>query len=110
MTISEAQRNELHNRLVEVLGGPAAGTLMSYLPPVGWADVATKQNISILESRLQAQFDGLRAEFGELRSGIDTRLLQMEVKLGDKLRSQMFGMFAMLGVYSGLIAALLRIG
>ena len=59
MTISEQSRHQLHSRLVETLGPEAAATLMEHLPPVGWADVATKRDLDVLEQRLRAD---VRAE------------------------------------------------
>lgn len=66
MAIDERQRHELYERLDEVLGGEHADTLMSHLPPVGWADVATKGDLAGLEERMGLRLDaglaGLRAE------------------------------------------------
>ena len=41
----------------EVLGPSGATVLMEDLPPVGWADVATKRDLDVLEDRLAARFD-----------------------------------------------------
>ena len=42
---------------------------MELLPPVGWADVATKQDISQLEERMNLRFDLQLSELrGELRA------------------------------------------
>ena len=46
--------------LEEVLGREEASTLMEHLPPVGWADVATKRDIDHLGTTLGAT---LRAEW-----------------------------------------------
>ena len=54
-----APRHELYTRLQETLGDEAATTLMEHLPPVGWADVATKRDLDQLENKLMA---GFRAE------------------------------------------------
>ena len=40
MTVDERARHRLYHRLEEVLGSEEAGTLMSHLPPVGFAEVA----------------------------------------------------------------------
>ena len=42
------------------MGDDAGITLMELLPPVGWADVATKQDVARVEeqiARLEARFD-----------------------------------------------------
>ena len=63
MAITEKQRHELFTKAEEVLGEANAETIMSHLPPVGWADVATKQDLAALEGRLAQSTDQLRAEF-----------------------------------------------
>ena len=44
MAITEENRHSLYNRLEQVLGPEEATVLMEHLPPVGWADVATKSD------------------------------------------------------------------
>ena len=51
MVIDERNRHELYQRLGQTIGEEATATLMSYLPPVGWADVATKADLLNLEDR-----------------------------------------------------------
>jgi hypothetical protein len=55
MTIDGRARHRLHERLDEVLGADEAAILMEHLPPVGWADVATKRDLEYLEARLEAR-------------------------------------------------------
>lgn len=57
MAITERDRHTLYQRLEQVLGEEEATTLMEHLPPVGWADVATKTDLQNLEYRLEAKFD-----------------------------------------------------
>lgn len=74
MAIEEHARHALHGRLEDVLGSDEAATLMSYLPPVGWADVATKQDLSVVRGDVKALQDAvgdLRDEVRELRSGLE---------------------------------------
>ncbi|MEA2931889.1 MAG: hypothetical protein QOI56_674 [Actinomycetota bacterium] len=47
MAIDERTRHQLFLRLEEVLGDEEASTLMEHLPPVGWADVATKRDLDL---------------------------------------------------------------
>ena len=67
MAIDERARHQLYLRLEEHLGPEAATTLMEHLPPVGWADVATKRDLDQLREITEARFDQLgdrlRAEF-----------------------------------------------
>jgi hypothetical protein len=55
MAIDEHARHRLYQRLEDVLGPDEATILMQHLPPVGWADVATKRDLDQLESRLEAE-------------------------------------------------------
>lgn len=65
MAITEAERFELFERAKEVFGDEGAGTLMTLLPPVGWADVATKHDLERLSAELRSE---LRAGFQEVRA------------------------------------------
>jgi hypothetical protein len=77
MALDERRRLDLADAAKRVLGGDAGITLMELLPPVGWADVATKQDVLVLRGdfdmvredfgRLQGEFAELRGEFHGLR-------------------------------------------
>ena len=74
MTIDERARHELFLGCETALGPERAETLMALLPPVGWADVATKQDLAHLEERLQAQFEAMEARFmGELHRALNSQ-------------------------------------
>lgn len=51
MPVTEKQRFEMHSNLKVKLGDNVAHTLMEYLPPVGWADIARKSDVDRLERR-----------------------------------------------------------
>ncbi len=63
MAIDERSRHRLYLRLEEVLGTEEATVLMEHLPPVGWADVATKRDVDLgltqLEERMELRFQAL---------------------------------------------------
>jgi hypothetical protein len=75
VSITEGRRHERHEGLVEALGRQQAHTLMSMLPPVGWADVVTKQHLDlrleVLENRLMAKLhEELRRQLWGILGGI----------------------------------------
>lgn len=57
MASDERARHQLFLRLEGALGSESAETLMEMLPPVGWADVATKRDLAALEERMNLRFD-----------------------------------------------------
>jgi len=57
MPVDERARHLLYRKLEAVLGPEEAGTLMGHLPPAGWADLATKRDLEILEHRLTAKIE-----------------------------------------------------
>jgi predicted nuclease with TOPRIM domain len=61
--IDERARHELFVAVQDTLGPTHADTLMSLLPPVGWADVATKQDLSELDGRMAMRFERVDERF-----------------------------------------------
>ena len=83
MTIDDRSRHELFQRLDEVLGPDAAGVLMSHLPPVGWADVATKRDLDALEERTNLRFDKVEERFlGRLTAEIGGVRQELTAEIG----------------------------
>ena len=84
MTVDEAARHRLFNKLEEVLGPQEAGTLMTSLPTYDLEGVATKADIDGLRSATKADIDGLRnatqAEFALVRA--EMRALNNELLAG----------------------------
>ena len=54
MNVSERDRHALYDAARQEFGDAVADTLMELLPPVGWADVATKRDLDILQHRTEA--------------------------------------------------------
>ncbi len=69
MSVDERSRHKLHARLEEVLGPEEAAVWMEHLPPVGWADVATKRDLDQLSVATKRDLESLeyklRAAFRE---------------------------------------------
>ena len=74
MAIDEQSRYSLHQLLEGVLGQSGANSLMELLPPVGWADVATRRDLDALEGRLGGRIDAL-----------DTRIDALDARLSGRM-------------------------
>jgi hypothetical protein len=117
MAIDERSRNALYRRLEEVLGSEAATTLIEYLPPVGWADVATRHDLAGLEQRIDLRFErveehfnrvdeqfnrvdeSIRAATSDLRATFEHELRSQSSTFERELRSQTTTMvFGLVGV------------
>ena len=86
MAIDERSRHELYVRLEGVLGPEAASTLMEHLPPVGWADVATKRDLDVVTDRIDQRFEAweykILATFrGELQAALTAQTRQFTIAL-----------------------------
>lgn len=128
--IDECARHDLYRGLEELLGTARADTLMSMLPGIGWADVATKDDIRRLEERIEARMDarfarvdarfsgvdaqlaGVDGRFTDLASRIDARFHESRARFDKSLREQtrtlmlglVGGMFTVASVCLGAIA------
>ena len=81
MSITEASRFQLRTAIGQILDEEAADTLMELLPPVGWADVATKTDLQHLRDEMQADIKNLR---DELKG--DMRALQLTIEIAIEKR------------------------
>jgi hypothetical protein len=134
MAVDERSRHELYRRLEEVLGPDAASTLIEHLPPVGWADVATKNDLAGLEQRMDLRFarlderlegrfnaiderftamdDRITAATSDLRATFEHEMRLQSESFGQQLRSQtatmVFGLVSVVLTMAALAFALAR--
>jgi hypothetical protein len=99
MPVEERERHELHARLQQVLGTDEAATLMSYLPPVGWADVATKRDLENFANQLRIE---MRDQAVELRVEMNDVRVGLYDKLDANLRVMVFLMIGAILTTAGL--------
>ena len=92
MPVDERRRLQLADAAKRALGDDEGITLMELLPPVGWADVATKQDLVLL-----------RQELVLLEQRLDARLER-------GFRQMMVTMTSLLvaGFFATVVAALFR--
>ena len=81
MVVDERSRRELYRRLEEVLGPDAATTLIEHLPPVGWADVATKNDLTGLEQRMDLRFARLDERLEGRFNAVNERFTAMDDRI-----------------------------
>jgi hypothetical protein len=60
VAITEVERLRLHQHFKESMGEEQAATLMQCLPPAGWGDVATKQDLAHLRDATKQDIARLR--------------------------------------------------
>jgi hypothetical protein len=81
MTSPEAERFTLHQTLRGLMPEAVADTLMAHLPPIGWSNIATKDDIDILRSEMNHGFGLINARFervDETFTHIEARFTQMD--------------------------------
>jgi uncharacterized protein YPO0396 len=97
MAVDERAQHELHRRLEEVLGADEAATLMAHLPPVGWADVATKHDLAQLEERLNLRFESIDQRFESVNDHFDSLEDRMNLRfqaMEDRFEGKLDGLRA----------------
>lgn len=101
MAVDERARIQLQKSLEQTLGADSAVTLMTLLPPVGWADVATsrdvdgvRQELRALEGRIEDRFavqdartDARFAQFDARFDAADARFDALDQRLDDRFEA-----------------------
>jgi hypothetical protein len=93
MTITDGSRHQLHLSLDQTIGEENAAVLMEHLPPVGWADVATrrdldhqtlliKKDMELLGAELRGELGG---EMAELRTELRREMAELRTELGGEM-------------------------
>jgi hypothetical protein len=101
MSVDERSRLQLAEALKRVLGDDEGITMMELVPPVGWADVATKYDLRALEARIDPRFERL-----------EQRMDRVEVRLDDlarEIRAQTWKLTTVMTAIVGVVVAAVRL-
>ena len=77
--IDERTRHEMYLGLEEKLGTLVADAVMQTLPPIGWADVATKHDLAGLEERMDLRFHAVDTRFAALLEVMHARFVGVDL-------------------------------
>ena len=110
MTIDERDRHELFIAAEQALGRHQSETLMEMLPPVGWADVATKQDLAHLEERIGLRFEMVDQRFDMVDQRFEILTHHLLGELERRLNAQTRTLFlALAGLLISLTTLLLAL-
>ena len=72
MTSTDNDRRILHAAVEQMCGPRPAEILMEHLPPAGWRDLATRNDVEsaslLLRTDMEIEFEKVRAEFADVRA------------------------------------------
>jgi hypothetical protein len=89
MSSHETDRLNLHQTLRGLMPEDVADILMAHLPPIGWSNVATKDDINLLRMEMNQRFTLVDERFKQVDprfTTIDARFDQIDARL-DQLAS-----------------------
>jgi hypothetical protein len=109
MVVDEGQRLRMVGRLHEVLGDDVADTLMGYLPPGGWAEVATKGDLAELRGEMVELRAELRGEMAGLRADLHTAMAELRATVLRDNRSLFFGLVGVFAAYGAALVTAVRL-
>ncbi len=89
MPVGERERLALYEQLNETIGPNHAGTLMEYLPPMRWDELATKDDVILTARELRSEMAELRTELRGEMAELRTELRGEMAELRTELRGEM---------------------
>jgi hypothetical protein len=109
MPVDDRTRLQLHHRLEEVLGAAEADTLMEHLPPVGWRDVATKQDIAVVTADIAALEVRVGARFDVADARLDSTAQALRAEIATGFGRQAWFLIALTTAQTGVLGLALAL-
>ncbi len=110
MPVDERNRLQLAEAVKRVLGADEGITLMELLPPVGWADVATRHDLLTLEGHIDARFESLEARIEARFESSEHRVLGAMEREPRALTWRLFAIYgASMGAMIGALVAVTKL-
>lgn len=88
MSTDEPIRLRLHQRLTELLDPELANAMMESMPPMRWDQLATKDDIALLDARIDAQGEALAARIDAATERMVERIDAQGMHLGSRIDAQ----------------------
>jgi hypothetical protein len=122
MAPDERSRLQLADAAKRAFGDDAGITLMELLPPVGWADVATRHDLVLRFGEVDARFAEIDRRFAEIDRRfaeidrrfemVDQRLAVIERRLDEmarEIRAQTWKLMTLMVAVVGVVVAAVRL-
>lgn len=85
MTSTDNDRRILHAAVEQMCGPRPAEILMEHLPPAGWRDLATRNDVEsaslLLRTDMEIEFEKVRAEFADVRAEMRTEFSNIRTEM-----------------------------
>lgn len=106
MTSTDNDRRILHAAVEQMCGPRPAEILMEHLPPAGWRDLATRNDVEsaslLLRTDMEIEFEKVRAEFADVRAEMRAEFADVRAEMRTEfsnIRAEMAAMRAELVAY-----------
>jgi len=111
--ITDADRRKLHSALSEALGTEPSELLMELLPPTGWANLATQQDIAVTRADIgivRSEIDIVRSEIEIAKSELRVEIQDLSTRVDSLLLKLISANIASMIGLVGLVLAALSLG
>lgn len=102
MAGTQASRQRLYHELGQLLSQEAMDELMDVLPPVGWGDIARRQDLTNLEHAIRADMADLRGELRTEIAAVRTEIAAVRTEMTTAMRTQLFAIIGAMFTLAGL--------